>query len=90
MPASAESRPPSFFGNKPAPIIELQNNSQHPLLKEPAETLREKFGLDPDELPLLRIYEDEATVLKPSRLPKPVCRDADDDEVLATALAAQA
>ena len=60
------------------------------LLAELAETLREKFGLAPDELPLLRIYEDEATVLKPPPPPKPVCRDADDDEVLATALAAQA
>lgn len=59
------------------------------LLAELAETLREKFGLAPDELPLLRIYEDEATVLKPPPLPKPVCRDADDDEILATALAAQ-
>jgi putative PIN family toxin of toxin-antitoxin system len=60
------------------------------LLDELAEKLREKFGLHPDELPLLKIYEDEATVIKPSRLPKPVCRDADDDEVLATALAAKA
>jgi len=64
--------------------------TSRPLLTELAETLREKFRLDPDELPLLRIYEDQATVLKPPRLPKPVCRDADDDEVLATALAAQA
>ena len=39
---------------------------------------------------MLKIYEAEATVIKPSRLPKPVCRDADDDEVLATALAAKA
>jgi putative PIN family toxin of toxin-antitoxin system len=60
------------------------------LLDELAEKLREKFGLQPDELPLLKIYADEATVIKPSRLPKPVCRDADDDEVLAVALAAKA
>ena len=60
------------------------------LLDELAEKLRKKFGLQPDELPLLKIYEDEATVSKPSRLSKPVCRDADDDEVLATALAAKA
>ena len=60
------------------------------LLDELAEKLREKFGLQPDELPLLKIYEDEATVIKPARLPKPVCRDADDDEVLAVALAAKA
>lgn len=60
------------------------------LLDELAEKLRNKFGLHPEELPLLTIYEAEATVLKPSRLPKPVCRDVDDDEVLATALAAKA
>ena len=60
------------------------------LLDELAEKLRNKFGLHLDELPLLKIYEAEATVIKPSRLPKPVCRDADDDEVLATALAAKA
>lgn len=60
------------------------------LLAELAEKLRGNFGLQPDELPLLKIYEDEATVIKPSRLPKPVCREADDDEVLATALAAKA
>jgi putative PIN family toxin of toxin-antitoxin system len=60
------------------------------LLDELAEKLREKFGLHPAELPLLKIYADEATVIKPSQLPKPVCRDADDDEVLATALAAKA
>jgi putative PIN family toxin of toxin-antitoxin system len=60
------------------------------LLDELAERLEAKFGLSPKELPLLKIYEDEATVLKPAALPKRVCRDADDDEVLATALAAHA
>lgn len=60
------------------------------LLRELADKLREKFGLDPDDLPLLKIYADEAVIMKPARLSEPVCRDADDDEVLATALAAQA
>ena len=64
--------------------------TSHALLDELAEKLREKFDLNPDELPLLKIYEDEATIIKPPALPKPVCRDADDDEVLATALAAKA
>ena len=59
------------------------------LLDELAEKLREKFGVHPQELPLLQIYKDEATVVKTKPLPNPVCRDADDDEVLATALAAQ-
>jgi uncharacterized protein len=60
------------------------------LLDELAAKLQEKFGLDPNELPLLKIYEDEAAVIKPSKLSESVCRDEDDDEVLATALAAKA
>jgi putative PIN family toxin of toxin-antitoxin system len=60
------------------------------LLDELAERLREKFSLDPEELPLLKIYAEEATVVKPKPLAKPVCRDSDDDEVLATAIAAEA
>lgn len=60
------------------------------LLNELAEKLREKFGLDPGELPLLKIYADEAVVVKPKPLPEPVCRDADDDALLATALAGHA
>jgi putative PIN family toxin of toxin-antitoxin system len=60
------------------------------LLDELAAKLREKFGFEAKELPLLKAYEEAATILKPSRLAKPVCRDPDDDEVLATALAARA
>jgi putative PIN family toxin of toxin-antitoxin system len=60
------------------------------LLNELAEKLREKFGFDSKELPLLKSYEDAAAMVKPARLPKRVCRDPDDDEVLATALAARA
>jgi len=59
------------------------------LLDELAEKLREKFGVRPQDLPLLQIYADEATVVKPKPLAQPICRDPDDDEVLATALAAQ-
>lgn len=60
------------------------------LLDELTEKLREKFGLNSKNVPLLQIYEDEATVVNPKPLDKPVCRDMDDDEVLATAVAAQA
>ncbi len=60
------------------------------LLDELAEKLREKFGLDPGNVPLLQIYEDGATVVNPKPLDKPVCRDRDDGEVLATAVTAQA
>ncbi len=60
------------------------------LLDELAGKLREKFHLNPDELPLLKIYADEATIVKPKPLSEPVCRDPDDDVVLATALTANA
>jgi putative PIN family toxin of toxin-antitoxin system len=60
------------------------------LLDELAQKMRDKFGLDPAELPLLKTYEDTATVVKTKPLPQPVCRDEDDDNVLATALAAKA
>ena len=60
------------------------------LLDELAQKMRDKFGLDPAELPLLKIYEDTATVVKTKPLSQPVCRDEDDDDVLATALAAKA
>ena len=64
--------------------------SSRALLEELAEKLVEKFELNPSKLPLLQIYEDAATVVKPKPLAKPACRDVDDDEVLATAVAAQA
>ena len=51
------------------------------LLDELAENMREKFGLDPKDLPLLQIYQDAATILKPN---------PDDDELLAIALAGKA
>ena len=60
------------------------------LLDELTEKLATKFNLKPDELPLLKTYEAEASVIKPEPLPKQFCRDADDDEVLAVAIAAKA
>ena len=60
------------------------------MLDELAQKMRDKFGLDPAELPFLKIYEDTATVVKTKPLPQPVCRDEDDDEVLTTALAGRA
>ena len=67
------------------PACELFTSQR--LLDELAEKLRNKLGLDPDDLPLLRIYEETTTRLKSKPLAEPVCRDSDDDEVLATALA---
>ena len=69
------------------PVFELFTSRS--LLDELAEKLREKFGLNPANVPLLQVYENEATVVKPQPLAKPACRDLDDDEVLATAVAAQ-
>lgn len=57
------------------------------LWDELVEKLREKFDLGPDELPLLHLYYRHATWVEPEALDKPVCRDPDDDWVLATAIA---
>ncbi len=59
------------------------------LLDELSDKLHDKFGLNPGELPLLAIYQSTATVVKARLLSKAVCRDKDDDEVLATALTAK-
>jgi putative PIN family toxin of toxin-antitoxin system len=60
------------------------------LLDELAEILREKFDTRSQDLPLLQVYEAEATIVRPKPLPKPICRDTDDDEVLAAAVVARA
>lgn len=60
------------------------------LLTELAEKLSGKLGLPPERTPLYLVYQRRAGSVTPVRLPAPVCRDPDDDLVLATALAAQA
>ena len=52
--------------------------------------LRRKFDLEIEQLPLLGLYRRLAMWTEPSRLDPQVCRDADDDWVLATALAGEA
>jgi putative PIN family toxin of toxin-antitoxin system len=52
-------------------------------------TLR-KFGLTPDDLPILALYRQHAAWCEPAKLAEAVCRDPDDDWVLATALAGEA
>jgi len=64
--------------------------TSQPLLDELAGQLREKFELDPDKVPLMTAYQERAALVSASPLPKPVCRDPDDDVVLATAMAAKA
>ena len=53
-------------------------------------TLRRKFGLTPDDLPILALYRQHAAWCEPAKLAEAVCRDPDDDWVLATALAGDA
>ena len=50
-------------------------------------TLKRKFRLTADDLPVLPLYRQHAEWCEPATLPEPVCRDPDDDVVLATALA---
>lgn len=61
-----------------------------PLLAELAGKLRDKFGIDPAIVPLYAAYRQRVKLVEASALSTPVCRDADDDVVLATALAAKA
>lgn len=60
------------------------------LLAELDATLRVKFRADPGDLPLLAAYRERARIVRPARLARAVCRDSDDDVVLATAKAAGA
>ncbi len=60
------------------------------LWQELVETLSKKFDLEPVELPFLKLYHRHATWVEPDTLTPPVCRDSDDDWVLATALAGEA
>jgi putative PIN family toxin of toxin-antitoxin system len=60
------------------------------LWDELVEKLRDKFGLAAGDLPLLDLYRRHATWVEPRPLDEPVCRDPDDDCVLATAIAGEA
>ncbi len=60
------------------------------LWDELVEKLQTKFDLDPLGLPLLGLYRRFATWVEPAELQPPVCRDPEDDWVLATALAGAA
>lgn len=53
-------------------------------------TLRRRFGLTPDDLPILALYRQHAAWCEPAKLAEAVCCDPDDDWVLATALAGEA
>ena len=60
------------------------------LLDELRLTLRRKFNAAPGDVPFLHAYRERVVLVKPAVLRRPVCRDPDDDLVLATAIAARA
>lgn len=64
--------------------------SSEALLKELSATLRRKFKVTAADIPWLEEYRAKVTVCKPLPLSARVCRDPDDDFVLATAISAQA
>lgn len=70
-------------------IHETLITSEH-ILNEYAERLANKFHLDPRHDPFWQRFLQRARVVNPSPLAQPVCRDRDDDWVLATAQIAAA
>ena len=60
------------------------------LLEEFAEKLAKKFKQNPLDLSFYCAYRDRVTMVNPMELDEPVCRDPDDDMVIATALTAEA
>lgn len=61
-----------------------------PLLEELERTLKEKFDATPSEIPFLKVLQDRATMVRIKPLSHPICRDSDDDKILATAIAGKA
>jgi putative PIN family toxin of toxin-antitoxin system len=64
--------------------------SSRPLMDELEGTLKRKFRITPATAAFLRNFRHQVRLAEPQALPKPVCRDPDDDLVLATAVGAEA
>jgi uncharacterized protein len=64
--------------------------SSRPLIDELERTLKRKFRLTPATAAFLRAFRQQVRLAEPHALPTPVCRDPDDDLVLATAVGAGA
>lgn len=60
------------------------------LLAELRRTVRNKFKIASEELRFLSLFEERAELVVPAPLGKRICRDRDDDIVLATAIAGRA
>lgn len=60
------------------------------LLRELDTTLHDKFDVTPSVATFVALFRASVQVVEPQPLPTPVCRDATDDVVLATAVAAKA
>ena len=64
--------------------------SSRPLMDELEATLKRKFRITPAAAAFLTAFTQQVALVDPKPLPKPVCRDPDDDLVLATAVGAEA
>ena len=64
--------------------------TSRPLMDELDTTLKRKFGITPAAAAFLKAFRQQVLLVEPEPLPKRVCRDPDDDLVLATALGADA
>jgi len=60
------------------------------LMDEIDATLQRKFEVTPAVRAFLKAFRQQTRLVEPRALPTPVCRDPDDDVVLATAVAASA
>ena len=75
-------------------IVEVHLPQHTPVLstwlwEELVEVL-ERFDLTVGDMPVIGLYRRLAEWVEPVELPSPVCRDPDDDRVLATAFAGRA
>lgn len=64
--------------------------TSRPLLDELDATLQRKFKVTPATAAFLTAFRELVRVVEPATLEQAVCRDPDDDVVLATAIAARA